>query len=1195
MHLIHKLRRSISHRPRHIFDLPDEILCLILEYCCQDLDFLLWSCPLVTLPDQFCHDCFHCTLCHGSVPRMFSDPRQQRGPRSGSMRSKSSSSSNINRGSNGKRISNTQNDDISSEVKARGSGLRKRRSRCHESRVSRESSGHAQIFAGRGSHSEGIPRLSLRSDGPTADSLQGSQPCPRNGNRPWCHHMQQPHLMRKPLLWRIVAAFSPSLPPMSSLSYMQPPAKVAFDSFWQHIEGLSSYLTTSRNFNPYPGPQGAEEPSQPLNSVGLESAQSMPLSSSRRSRESNGRSSAFSASQGSSLHRRRAMSLSAHATESSSVISPMGRAQSSIASTKGRSDGLPEQENDWDVSDTLSSDGTDNDSEDEEDKDDFDDSIHLSGPFRNLLVSRRFADAAVQALWRDIVFHGHDMYQMQSLLSTLCKEDRLDFDARWFSLRNVNEADEEQEEEEEGDVSGHEECQTGENLDPAPQVPTTSSERTSPWTTEHQESSRGWIESLNSSLKRFSGLHRLPEGQSSNTRQVKATAPNGSRTDVYNGQRRHTMAGLHIADNGFQALSNRHGKDFPGSAVKVHGRSNESRWPYRRYVRRAVLNFAHPQASSHMFIKVLECISKRCPDQIQALDLHANEKMQDAGLGKTSELERLFGSGFTKLRYLRLQGGFVDNQLLYAIIKGCTTSNSSAPLYSDEDRPNRAGELPTYVRSPSLSASVPLPSVVPCRLSHVFLGPGSVTDSAVERLIAAAGHSLEVFTVTSCVDVGGSALASLLTKCPKLRVLGVHRSLARDRDLLEGLGIEVEGLNPYQQQQQQQHQEQHPFHGVGLFNGSILNSSPLEPLDMNSTQRAPPPRLVRKKIIAPLERLELGTVKMTTVGVAEILKGTGQTLRFLVLETQHFNEEFLTDVILPHCQRLEGLYFDDPECLQRQQRQLQGLGFSAGRRGPFLPNWLFKFGRSGRTFYSDPHRHYQPQPFQAQSQAQQPPSFFGHPSSFHGADGMERHPSGRSTSPPKVSAWLGETTTDEWVTYGDCALWSTAASPGISFESGGANASSTSTGGAAGGLFMNNQYQRRQAQPLHHAYHNQTFMATLAPSYLMRSASSASGNEFHDPLNHGATHHPFMDEYDTVLERYRVTRETIENALKTLTHLRGFTLMQMDFIVESQGLSEWKTLMRQEVIWVESAGFRALQLFYLFLFLGYIYFGMFGW
>ncbi|KAF9939981.1 hypothetical protein BGZ67_008523 [Mortierella alpina] len=856
------------------------------------------------------------------------------------------------------------------------------------------------------------------------------------------------------------------------------------------------------------------------------------------------------------------MSLSAHFAESYSASSPTSRTRSSVGSTKGRSRGFPGQESGWDLLDTLSSDNTDDDSEDEENMDDFDESIHLSGPFRNLLVSRRFADAAVQALWRNIVFHGHNMYQMQSLLSTLCKEDHLDLDAKWPGLRNLKEVDEEEEEEEEeeGDVNGYKENQTRERFGDSSQVSTTPSERTSPWTTELQESSRGWIESLNCSLKRFSGLQRLPEGQSSNTGQVTATTPNGDGTAAFNGQRRHTMAGLHIAGNdGLQALNRQHGKQFSGSAAKIHGRSSGSRWPYRRHVRRVVLNFAHPQASSQMFVRVLECIGQRCPDQIQALDLHANEKMQDAGLGNTAELKRLFGSGFTKLRYLRLQGGFVDNQLLYAIITGCTTPSSLTCSLSDEGSQDKAG------------------------------------DSAVEKLIAAAGHSLEVFTVTSCVDVGGGALASLLTKCPKLRVLGVHRSLARDRDLLEGLGIEVEG--PSSHQQQQQHQQQHPFHGVGLFDGSTVNPILVGHLDMNNTHRSPPPRLVRKKIVAPLERLELGTVKMTTVGVAEILKGTGQTLRFLVLETQHFTEEFLADVILPHCHRLEGLYFDDQECLQRQQRQMQGLGFSAGRRGPHLPNWHFKFGRSGRTFYSDPHRHYQPQQFppspQPQPQPQQPPNLFGHQSPFPGAEGMERHPPFRPASPPKVSAWLGETTTDEWVTYGDCALWSTAASPGISFENGGANGAS-STGGTAGGLLMNNHYQRRHGQPLHHAYHNPTFMATLAPSYLLRPATSASATELHDPMNHGAIHHPFMDEYDSVLERYRVTRETIENALKTLTHLRGFTLMQMDFIVESQGLSEWKMLMRQEVMWVESAGFRALQLFYLFLFLGYIYFGMFA-
>lgn len=69
MHLV-RMSRSSSfsrRRLRHLFDLPDEILRLILAYCCEDLDFLLWSCPLVAAEGQFCHDCYHCTLCHGPV------------------------------------------------------------------------------------------------------------------------------------------------------------------------------------------------------------------------------------------------------------------------------------------------------------------------------------------------------------------------------------------------------------------------------------------------------------------------------------------------------------------------------------------------------------------------------------------------------------------------------------------------------------------------------------------------------------------------------------------------------------------------------------------------------------------------------------------------------------------------------------------------------------------------------------------------------------------------------------------------------------------------------------------------------------------------------------------------------------------------------------------------------------------------
>ncbi|KAF8932972.1 hypothetical protein BGZ58_006668 [Dissophora ornata] len=235
-------------------------------------------------------------------------------------------------------------------------------------------------------------------------------------------------------------------------------------------------------------------------------------------------------------------------------------------------------------------------------------------------------------------------------------------------------------------------------------------------------------------------------------------------------------------------------------------------------------------ASPELLVKALECLGSRCQDQVQVLDLHANEKMQAAGLESPAELQRLFSSGFSQLRYLRLQGGLLDNQLLGALIKGF-----SAPLAQ------------------------------PCQLSHVFLGPGSVTDSAIDNLIAVAGHCLEVFTVTSCVDFSGGALASLLTKCPKLRVLSVHRALARDKELLEELGVEIES------------------------NAPPSNSSALVTLNQHEPSR--------KEIIAPLERLELGTVKLTTVGISEIIRGTYQSLRFLVLETQHFKEDFLIDVV----------------------------------------------------------------------------------------------------------------------------------------------------------------------------------------------------------------------------------------------------------------------------------------------------------
>src|SRR5690554_3345256 len=176
MHLIHKLRRSISHRPHHLLDLPDKILCLILEYCCQDLDFLLWSCPLVTLENQFCHDCFHCTFCHG--PAAISTPlRHTRSP----IDQRSTAVANHSQGQQYNR--NTDN-----------MSLRKRRKRFYDrSRIVLSSS-----------PVKNISRTRTSSDFARGSSnMQGARPCPRNGNRPWCHHLELYQSIRTPFLWRL--------------------------------------------------------------------------------------------------------------------------------------------------------------------------------------------------------------------------------------------------------------------------------------------------------------------------------------------------------------------------------------------------------------------------------------------------------------------------------------------------------------------------------------------------------------------------------------------------------------------------------------------------------------------------------------------------------------------------------------------------------------------------------------------------------------------------------------------------------------------------------------------------------------------------------------------------------------------------------------------------------------------------------
>ncbi|KAG9066692.1 hypothetical protein KI688_012601 [Linnemannia hyalina] len=676
---------------------------------------------------------------------------------------------------------------------------------------------------------------------------------------------------------------------------------------------------------------------------------------------------------------------------------------------------------------------------------------------------------------------------------------------------------------------------------------------------EGQGASVNWIESLNHSLRRFSrfqgGVSGVDDASSAEIEPSKVSFLDGKtwfageRGGEGGGKRRYTTT---------SGQNRRVGDKNQDRPLKMN--SNGPKWTYRRYARRVVLNFAHPQASPQLLVRALECIGSRCHGQIQALDLHANEKMQDSGLETPEELTRLFGSGFTKLRYLRLQGGLVDNQLLYALLNNFPSPTPTPP--SDSTHVSYADGSRSFAE-PRIRSPPPALITEPCCLSQVFLGPGSVTDSGIERLIDVAGKTLEVFTVTSCVDVGGGALASLLTKCPKLRVLAVHRSLARDRELLEGLGVPPESAVPGPQQ----HQQVHPLH--------LFQSQQQEEATNSNDSHDTPPQVIRKTIVAPLERLELGTVKLTNTGIAEILKATGKTLRFLVLETQHFNDGFLRNVVSPLCTQLEGLHFDDPEQVQRLQQQMQGLGFSAGRRGPHLPRNQVAFGRSGRSFYSDPRHHYR-----SQSQSHHYHSTSFRPQYHNGQEGVfgstttkRQGGGGRGDRSTKVSAWLGETTTDEWVTFGDCALWSSAASPAVSYDNGGAS-------GPPGGRFPHQH--RQHGQPLHQMYHK---------------PAMAIGNAFIHGFNHHHSHQAasnwFLGDSDELLDRHRVARETVDEVQEALSKLETFTVMDLDFVLERKGLYEAQVLMQKDDIWVQSAGFRALQMFYLCLFLSTIYFSVF--
>ncbi|KAF9103435.1 telomere binding protein [Mortierella sp. AM989] len=926
----------------------------------------------------------------------------------------------------------------------------------------------------------------------------------------------------------------------SSISSVQPSAKSALNGVVHRLERAFSFLSSREDTD--------DSGQLQINSHNSSATVQLGATSSTVFRNSGVSSGRFNPAQDGTLLRRRTLSLSAHTSNpsSASISRPWALTRTIQAA------------NFWRRDEKLGPlDSSFDDSENDESGDDFDSSIHLALPFQLLLVSQRFADATVQSLWRNLVFHGHDAYQMQSLLSTLSMDDGISYDPlghesgrRMSNLARLKVHEEEVVEDDDKVQENDDKVQENDDkvlvtsknhhaveiMKTGPAAEVSSDFNTYPpkyGSSEHQppiwqanETNMSWIDSLkNPSKFQGAGVYgsntealataATSAAASTTTAIAESSKPPALKASHAKGQRRHTSASSNLMyRNGYQSMGSARNDRSRVDRNGLPGtKPNEPRWSYRRHVRRAVLNFSHPQASPQMFLKVLECLRTRCPDQIVALDLHANEKMRDAGLDKPEELERYFGSGFSKLRYLRLQGGFVDNQLLCALIKGLGSSELASS--DDNSRLSSIGSPRTSPMNSTYFASS-------CKLSQVFLGPGSITDTAVEKLIAAAGHCLEVFTVTSCVDVGGGALADLLTSCPKLRVLGVHRSLARDKDLLEGLGIEVDGVTTGMPQAQMNEQPVPEYSGISSNgNGNYQNM---------------PPARVRKTIVAPLERLELGTVKLTGVGVTEILKGTCESLRFLVLETQHFSEELLTDVITPFCSKLEGLYFDDPEYIQKQQQQMQGLGFSAGRRGTHLPNRQFEFGRSKRTFYSDPSRHHQRVSLQPNSQHQQH-------NQFPGSEAVERQNTTRSKSFSKVSAWLGETTTEEWIACGDCALWISSASPGVSYENGGPD---------TGSQRRNSQHPRWQPTPLYNAYHSDTFMRSLG--------GSASGTGRYSSNSNG--------EYDDILAKFQVRRATVENVIQTLKpNLTAFTVMQSDFIEESQGVSELKMLMQQDERW----------------------------
>ncbi|KAF9322909.1 hypothetical protein BGZ91_003955, partial [Linnemannia elongata] len=245
------------------------------------------------------------------------------------------------------------------------------------------------------------------------------------------------------------------------------------------------------------------------------------------------------------------------------------------------------------------------------------------------------ADIVVRSLWKGIVFHGHDSFQVQALLSTLHGDEGTSnsnqpvvsrTDASNFGLDVVK------------------------DNNPVKSTPALLSVLDE---NEPSQVRSNLVDSVQQSVKRFNGVRHPAQTTATQSgcqqqQQVQARTPLLPPQDRYGVLRRHSTTGVEPARS---PAPQSHSPPNLQSPVLM------PRWSYQQMPRNIVLNFSHPQASPHLLVSVLECIGSRCRDQVRALDLRANEKMQAAGLETPRELERLFGSGFSRLEYLRLQGG----------------------------------------------------------------------------------------------------------------------------------------------------------------------------------------------------------------------------------------------------------------------------------------------------------------------------------------------------------------------------------------------------------------------------------------------------------------------------------------------------------------------------------------------------------